>query len=89
MKQRYVIKGTIRMGEFVRLLLTKEEIAKPSEKVGIMEMASNIHSVMEKQQTKAVMLQQPDTITITYDEWKKYTYKVDDIVWVDITSEEI
>jgi len=87
MKQRYMIKGTIRMGEFVRLLLTKEELAKPSEKVGIMEMASNIHHVMETQQTKAIMIQQPDTITISYDEWKEHVYKVDDIVWIDINPE--
>ena len=87
MKQRYSIKGTIRMGEFVRLLLTKEDIAKESKKMGIMEMASNLNQVMETQQTKAVLTQQPDMVTISYDEWKEHMYKVDDIVWIDVNPE--
>ena len=75
------------MGEFVRLLLTKEDIAKESKKMGIMEMASNLNQVMETQQTKAVLTQQPDMVTISYDEWKEHMYKVDDIVWIDVNPE--
>ena len=87
MKQRYSVKGTIRMGEFVRLLLTKDDITKESTKLDIMKMASNLQHVMETQQTKAIMIQQPDMITISYDEWKEHMYKVDDIVWIDVNPE--
>ena len=88
MKQRYIIKGTIRMGDIVRLLLLKEDVAKPAEKMGFLEMATNAQEIMEQQQLKAVLAQQPDTITISYDEWKKYQYKVDDIVWIEVNSEK-
>jgi hypothetical protein len=88
MRQRYIIKGTIRMGDLVRLLLMKEDIAKPSEKIDLFEMASKAQEIMESQQTKAVLTQQPDTITISYKEWKEYEYKVDDIVWIEVKAEK-
>lgn len=88
MNQRYVIKGTIRMGELVRLLLMKEDVARPVEKMGMLEMATKAQEIIESQQTKAILTQSPDTITISYDEWKKYEYKVDDIIWVDVKAEK-
>jgi len=88
MKQRYIIKGTIRMGKLVRLLLMNEDAAKPAEKMGMLEMAKNAQQVMEDQQIKAILTQQPDTITISHDEWEKHQYKINDIVWVDVNPEE-
>ena len=87
MKQRYIVKGTMRLGEFVRLFLSKEDVAKPSEKIGMLEMMSNSKKIIEEQQIKAVLTQQPDVITISYEEWKKHQYKVDDIVWIDVREE--
>ena len=84
MRQRYIVKGTMRIGDLVRLFLAKEDIIKTQEKLGIFEMASKAQEIMEQQQIKAQLAQQPDLITIPYEEWKKYEYKVDDIVWVDI-----
>jgi len=88
MKQRYIVKGTIRMGNLVRLMLLKEDLIQTPEKMGIFEMASKAQEVMEMQQVKAVLFQQPDTVTIPYEEWKKYEYKVDDVIWLEIKSEE-
>lgn len=87
MKMRYIIKGTIRMGELVRLLLLKEDVVKKSGKMSILEMASNAQQVIQDQQMQAILTQQPDTVTISHEEWEKHQYKVDDIVWVDITPE--
>ena len=87
MQQRYVIIGTRRHNDNVRLFLLKQEIVDKKENYDMFEMASNPESFMNKMEQKAILSQQPDTITISYDEWKKYKYKVDDTIIIDAKPE--
>jgi len=86
MKQRYIVKGTMRTGNFVRVFLLREDIIQVEEKSGMLEMAMNAQKLIKEQQTKALLEAQPDVITITHEEWETYKYKVDDIVWVSLDS---
>lgn len=91
MRERYKIVGTHRFGDKVRLFLLFDSIVKEKEQSGLFDMVGmmgNLGKLQEDIQTKAILMQQPDCITIPYEEWKKYEYKVDDIVWVEVTSDK-
>lgn len=87
MQQRYVIIGTRRHAENVRLFLSKQEIVDNKESFDVFGMASNPEAFMNKMEQKAILSQQPDTVTITYEEWLKYKYKIDDTVIIDVKPE--
>jgi hypothetical protein len=90
MKIRYVIKGTNRIGDKVRLFLSFDDVVKKSNKMSLLEtigMARDMEAMEKMQeeiQQKALLMQQPDCVTISYDEWQQYKYKIDDIIWVEI-----
>jgi hypothetical protein len=94
MKQTMKIKGTLRIGDKVRLFLMFDDVVKKSSKMSLMEtigMARDIgamEKMQEEIQQQALLMQQPDCVTIPYEDWKKYQYKVDDIIWIEITSDE-
>lgn len=87
MKQRYVIKGTQRIGERVRLILSPEEVVEEREDVGIMKMAGNIMGTLNKMKEDAIFSQHPDTITISFDEWNQRKYKIGDVVKINLEPE--
>ena len=92
MKTRYVIKGTFRLSDKVRLFLMFDDVIKEKESAGVMSMLNkvgNMSQLQEDMQQKAMLMQNPDTITIPYEEWKKYEYKVDDIIYVEVTSDKV
>jgi len=86
MKKMYTIKGTTRIGDKVRLFLASEEVVQ--EKPSLTGMLGNPMGLMEKMKQDAILHQQPDTITIDYEEWEKYQYKINDVVWIDVNPEE-
>jgi len=91
MKQRMICKGTSRIGDKVRLFLSFDDVVKKSSKVGLMDamaMLGNMENMQEEIQQKALLMQQPDCVTIPYSEWQQYQYKIDDIIWIEVTSED-
>jgi len=94
MKQRYIVRGTSRFGDKVRLFLSFDDVVKKSSKINMFEMIGMardmeaMEKMQDEMQQKAIMMQQPDCVTISYDEWQKYKYKIDDIIWIDVTSED-
>jgi len=93
MKERYKIVGTFRLGDKVRLFLKFDSLVKEKEEAGgllnMVKMAGNMDEIQEKMQVKMQLAQQPDVITISYEEWSKYEYKVDDIIYVEVTSDKV
>ena len=87
MKQRYVIIGTRRFGDNVRLNLKKQEVVEKVEELDVFSIASNPQRMINKMETKALLSQQPDTITISYEEWDLYKYKIDDVIIVNVEPE--
>ena len=87
MKQRYVIIGTRRFGDNVRLNLKKQEVVEKVEELDVFSIASNPQRMINKMETKALLSQQPDTITISYGEWDLYKYKIDDVIIVNVEPE--
>jgi len=91
MKIRYNIKGTTRIGDKVRLFLSFDDVLKKTNKMSLLEtigMARDMEAMEKMQeeiQQKALLAQNPDCVTISYDEWKQYKYKIDDIIWVEVT----
>lgn len=94
MKQRMVIRGTLRIGDKVRLFLTFDDVVKKSSKMGLLETIGTFKDMdgmmklQEDIQQKAMLSQQPDCLTISYEEWQRCQYKVDDIVWIEVTPDE-
>jgi len=93
MKQRYVIKGTGRIGDKVRLFLVYDDLVKEKDEneMGMMAslgMLKNLNVIQEEMQQKAILMSQPDTITISYEEWERYKYKIDDVIYVEVISDE-
>jgi len=86
MKKMYTIRGTTKVGDKVRLFLATEEVVQ--EKPSLTGMISNPMGLMEKMKTDAILQQQPDTITIDLEEWKKHQYKINDVVWITVEPEE-
>ena len=88
------IKGTLRVGDKVRLFLMFDDIVKKSSKMSLLETIGTMRDMGEMSkmqdeiQQKALLAQQPDCVTIPYEDWQKYQYKVDDIIWIEITSDE-
>ena len=93
MKERYKICGTHRLGDKVRLFLQFDSLVKEKKESGGLldtaKMLGNLSQLQEDIQVKAQLMQQPDVITIPYEEWKKYEYKVDDVVFVEVTSDKV
>ena len=86
MKQRYQITGTTRLGDYVRIFLDRQDIVE--EKLNLFEAFGNLEHVQQKQQEKAVLMQQPDVVTIPFETWKKKMYKIGDFLWLEIQEEE-
>jgi len=87
MEKRYVIKGTVRIGDFVRIMMNADDIVQEKNSLNPFEMIKNMQGMTEELQVKAVLLQAPDTITIPYDEWNEHKYKIGDIVKINMTPE--
>ena len=89
MNQRYVIMGTSRLGEYVRLSLKREDIVKEKKQIDVMSVLSGgLGDIQSNIQTDAVMSQQPDLITISFKEWEQHEYKINDIIEVKIMEEK-
>jgi len=93
MKRRCVVCLTQRIGDLVRIQIQPAEIIKEKKEMGLkdimgMAMGGDMEKMQKKLQQEAVLMQSPDLITIPYDEWKKYGYKLDDIVIVTLEQEE-
>jgi len=92
MKERYKIVGTHRIGNKVRLFLKFDSLIKEKEDSGgimnMLKMGANMEQFQAEMQERALLAQQPDVITIPYDEWQKYQYKVDDVVWIEVSSDK-
>jgi hypothetical protein len=58
------------------------------EMIGTMRDMGEMSKMQDEIQQKALLAQQPDCVTIPYEDWQKYQYKVDDIIWIEITSDE-
>jgi len=86
MKTRYQITGTTRLNNLVRLFLDRQDLVKEQEP-GIMSALADMEGMQLKMQQKAVLMQQPDVISIPFEEWKKKQYKIGDYIWIDITDE--
>jgi hypothetical protein len=84
MKQRFVILGTRRYNDCVRLFLQRQDVVEKKETVNMFEIAENPKEYMMKMEQKAIFTQQPDMITIPHDEWKKHEFKTDDVIFIDI-----
>ena len=96
MKGRYVICLTQRLDDIVRMQIRPEEIVTEKTTLGLLEMAKmsmggggkDMEKIQKKMQREAILMQNPDIITISYDEWKKHDYKLDDVVIVTLESEK-
>lgn len=93
MRERYKIVGTFRLGDKVRLFLKFDSLVKEKEDAGgilnMMKMAGNMDQIQEEMHVKMQLAQQPDVVTISYDEWVKYEYKVGDIIYLEVTSDKV
>ena len=93
MKQRYKIVGTFRLGDKVRLFLKFDSLVKEKEEAGglfnAIKMAGNMEQIQEEMQVKMQLSQQPDVITISFEEWSKYEYKVGDIIYIEVISDKV
>jgi len=87
MKKRYKIKGTNRFSDYVKLILEQEDVVQNKEKFDPFSIMKDAGGIVKRMQQEAVLVGQPDTITIPYEEWEKHQYKIDDVVWIDIISE--
>ena len=87
MKTRCIIKGTNRVGDKVRLILSPDDAVqeKPNIMSGIM---GNPQGMMDKMQQDALLKSQPDTVTISFEEWQKHQYKIDDVIWLEVSPEK-
>lgn len=91
MKTRYIVIGTHKLGDKVRLFLMFDSLIQEKSNGGIfdiMKMAGNMENIQKEIQIKATLMQSPDVITISYEEWQKQQYKVDDIVWIEVISDK-
>ena len=89
MNQRYVIVGTNRLGDYVRLSLKREDIVKEKKQIDVMSVLSGgLGDIQQNIQVDAVMSQQPDLITISFEEWERNEYKINDIIEVKIMEEK-
>lgn len=89
MKTLYKVCGTHRLGAKVRIFLTFNSLVEEKVPGGLLDMVNMFKdgSLQEELQTKAVLAQSPDVITIPYEEWKKYEYKVDDLIWIEVLND--
>jgi len=79
----YKVKSVQRLGENVRLVLQKEDAIK-KEQPGKLEMLSNVFGIVEQMKQDAILSQQPDIVTIPYEEWKKHKYQIDDLIVISV-----
>jgi len=85
MKQRYVVLGTRRYNDTVRLFLRRDDMVQSKKENDIFSsILSNPEGYINQMKEDAILTQQPDTITISYEDWKKNEYKVDDVIFIDI-----
>jgi len=88
-RQRYQITGTTRLGDFVRIFLDRQDPVREREDFDIFSLVGNFDRVQQKQQEKAVLMQQPDVITVPFDVWKKKQYKIGDFLWINVEEEKL
>jgi len=74
------------LNNLVRLFLDRQDLIKEQEP-GIMGALADMEGMQLRMQQKAVMMQQPDVVSIPFEEWEKKQYKIGDYVWIDITGE--
>lgn len=87
MKMRCRVRGTLEIGDNVRLTLEPSEAVQEKEEMGTMKILSNPMGLMNKMKTDAIMQGQPDIITIPKEEWEKHKWQIDDIVVIEIKPE--
>jgi hypothetical protein len=91
MKQRYVVCATFRLDDVVRLSLQPASLVKEKKEVNLgsmMGIAMNMDKFQKQMQRDATLMQQPDLVSIPYEEWKKHEYKIDDIIILSAEGEK-
>lgn len=83
MKIRFQITGTTKLGSFVRIFLIKQTLVKEKVEFNVFEAMHDMKSVQQKMQQEAVLVQQPDVITIPYSLWQTKKYTIGDIIFID------
>jgi len=89
MRKRYKIIGVRRFGDIVRLTLELDELIKEKKEFNPLEILNNpenLQKQMQDMQGDALIRGQPDMITISYAEWEKQKFKIDDFIWLDINK---
>jgi len=84
MQGKFVIVSTQRIGEKVRLIIKPFEALAERKSDGFIGMLSNPTGLLDTMKEDAIFAQQPDIVTISYEEWTKHQYKIDDIIIVSV-----
>ena len=87
MKVPYQITGTTRLVNYVRIFLDRQSPIKEKQGVDVFGALKDFNKVVggmqQQMQQEAILAQQPDVITIPFNEWEKKHYKIGDYIWID------
>jgi len=86
MKQVYEITGTRRIGEKVNLRIKEHKAVK--EKPSAQDMVSNAFGFVEQMKIDAIQNNNPEMISIPYDEWKGYKWNIGDLISITVEPYE-
>lgn len=81
MKIIYTILYVKRMGDEVLLGLTSETI---KEQLDPMSALKNMGAFAQKMQMRTSKMNDPDKITIPFEEWEKHQYNIGSLIEIDI-----
>ena len=93
MEIRYKVTGTNIMGDMVKINLQRSDLVQEKESFNPFESMTegkelDLEMLMKKTQNMAVKMSINDSITVSYDEWKKQKINVDDIILVEVSKEK-
>lgn len=88
MQGKFVIISTQRLGGRVRLVIKPFEAAAEKPTGGVMGMLANPTGLLDSMKEDAIFAQQPDIVTISYEEWTKHQYKIDDIITISVEADK-
>lgn len=93
MKVRYKIVGTQIVADYVKLTLQQNEAVGEKNVFDPTEMVTgkgiDFQGMLNKTQNMVMKTSNLDTVTIPYEEWEKFEYKIGDIVTVELKSEKV
>jgi len=86
MKTMYMITGTRKEGDRVRLYLKLAEIVK--KELDPTSIMTNISRYVEDMKLDALRSNQPESVTVPINEWNERKWNIDDTVFIEVIADE-